>query len=249
MIKYSFENSEKNMADEAKETVGETCTSSRAWGEEFRHLVLEWFNIHGRTFPWRITSNPFHVLIAEILLRQTQAERVASPYQELVSRYPDAHTLSKADAETLRSWFRPLGLVKRSGLLVQAAKVIVSEYNGEVPSDLKQLLRLPGIGTYSARAILCLAFGVSVPMIDESSGRLLRRVLGLGYNGPAFADRRLLERVESMFPRVTTKKFNLGLLDLAARYCRPKSPDCPECPLHNLCTHDKSTKIKLDREK
>jgi A/G-specific adenine glycosylase len=237
------------MADEAKETIDKICTSSQAWAEEFRHVVLDWFNIHGRTFPWRTTSNPFHILIAEILLRQTQAERIANPYRELVSQYPNAYALAKADVETLRSWFRPLGLVKRSELLVQAAKAIVNEYCGEVPSNLKALMRLPGVGTYSARAILSLAFGASVPMIDESSGRLLQRVLGLRHNGPAFADRRLLEKVESMFPRVITKTFNLGLLDLAARYCRPKSPDCTECPIHDLCTHAKSTKVKLDREK
>jgi len=232
------------MVYEVKETIDETYTSSKAWAEEFTRITLDWFNAHGCTFPWRTTSNPFHILVAEILLRQTQAKRVAGPYQELVSRYPDAHALAEADVEELRDWFGPLGLFKRANYLVKAAKEIAGNYCGEIPNNIEALLRLPGVGTYSARAIHCLAFGSSVPMIDESSGRLLRRVLGLGYKGPAFADRRLFEKVEVTFAGAITKSFNLGLLDLAVQHCRPKSPDCPECPLHDLCTHAKNIRSK-----
>ena len=232
------------MAHEVKENIDETYTSSKAWAEEFTHITLDWFNAHGRTFPWRTTSNPFHILIAETLLRQTQADRVVRPYQELVNRYPDPHNLAKADVGSLRNWFRPLGLFKRSYFLVQAAKEIVNHYDGELPTDLKTLLQLPGVGIYSACAIHCIAFGSPLPMIDESSGRLLRRVLGLGYTGPAFSDRRLFEKVETMFAKLITKTFNFGLLDLAARYCRPKSPNCCVCPLHNLCTYAKTTKLE-----
>ena len=240
MVTELIKNYNNNKALEAKRTKDNICMSPKAWAEKFKLVVLDWFNTHGRAFPWRTTSNPFHILVAEILLRQTQANRVAGPYQELISRYPDVNTLAEADVEELRDWFRPLGLFKRADYLVKAAKEIVDNYCGEVPNNIEALLQLPGVGIYSARAVHCLAFGSSVPMIDESSGRLLRRVLGLEYKGPAFADRRLFEKVEVTFAGTTTKSFNLGLLDLAAQYCRPKSPDCHECPLYDLCAHTKN---------
>jgi A/G-specific adenine glycosylase len=232
MVVYHIENSMVKKQDEIK---GKTHMSRKVWAEKFRHRVLDWFEIHERAFPWRMTTDPFHIFMAEILLRQTQAERVTTPYRELVSQYPNAYALAKADVEVLRSWFSQLGLVKRSDYLVRAAKTMVQEYNGEVPRDLQALLRLPGLGTYSARAILSLAFGVPVPMIDESSGRLFRRVLGLGHKGPAFSDRSLLSKVETIFPGLTTRAFNLGILDIAVRYCHTKSPNCSECPVSDLC--------------
>lgn len=166
-----------------------------------------------------------------MLLRQTQAERLAGPYLELVGRYPDAAAMAKADIEELRRWFRPLGLVKRADRLVQAANVLVDKHGGQVPDNLEDINALPGMGTYSSRAVLCLAFGARVPMVDESSGRLLRRVLGVTAHGPAYSDSKLLETVEKLLPLDSCREFNLGLLDIAAAYCHPKRPDCPHCPL------------------
>ena len=118
------------------------------------------------------------MLVAEVLLRRTQAERVAGPYLDLVARYPYARDMADADVAWLREWFRPLGLVSRADLLIDAAKAILEKHGGEVPRELAEIESLPGLGRYSARAVLCLAHGGAVPMIDESSGRLLRRLLG-----------------------------------------------------------------------
>ena len=141
-------------------------------------------------------QGPFHVLVAEVLLRRTQAERVVGPYLDLTERYPDTQDMASADVAWLREWFRPLGLVGRADLLVDAAKKVVQEHGGEVPRDLTEVESLPGMGRYSARALLCIAYGRAVPMVDESSGRLLRRLLGLRGVGPAYSDRNLLERTE-----------------------------------------------------
>lgn len=197
--------------------------------------VLKWAAQSGRSFPWRDTPNPFHVLIAVVLLRQTQAARVAGPYVDLITRYPDARSLASADVRRLRRWFRPLGLVRRADHLVQLAQTLVRDHGGEVPCDLETLLTLPGMGTYSARAVLCLGFRARVPMIDEGSGRVLRRVLGLEARGPAYSDRQLLEIVTRILPEESSKEFNLGLIDIAATYCHPVSPECPSCPLLHAC--------------
>lgn len=217
------------------------------WPQHFQITVLDWFATHGRDFPWRRTSNPFHILVAEVLLRQTQAERIAGPYVELVERYSEAQQMSRADVARLRNWFKPLGLVKRADRLIEAAKDLVEQHGGYVPEDLQALLRLPGIGGYSARAILCLAFGQPVPMIDESSGRLLRRLLGLTHKGPAYLDRQLFERAEGLLPPGATRAFNLGLLDIAAQYCHPTSPNCADCPLLNFCSYGQPVQGKHGR--
>ena len=220
---------------------------SAYWVGQFQCTVEEWFAKSGRDFPWRQSSNSFHVLVAEVLLRRTQANRIVRPYLELIERYPDTWDMAEANVDWLREWFRPLGLVNRANLLVHAAKTIVEKHGGEVPRELSQIENLPGLGLYSARAILCLAHGGAVPMIDESSGRLLRRLLGLASTRPAYSDRRLLRHAEALIPHGACRPFNLGLLDIAAAYCHVNSPDCVHCPLSSLCSQGRQVnKITLE---
>ena len=198
--------------------------------------VVRWFRTNGRTFPWRESVNPFHILIAEVLLRQTQAPRVVGPYLQLIARYPDPESLSRANIQTLRQWFRPLGLVTRADHLVKSARILLRDHSGKVPNKLEHLEALPGLGRYSARAVLCLAFNQTVPMIDEGSGRVMRRVLGYENEGPAYSDPRLMEAVVAILPHNGTREFNLGLIDVAAAYCHPRIPDCGSCPLKEDCS-------------
>jgi A/G-specific adenine glycosylase len=201
----------------------------------FVQPVVKWFRSHGRIFPWRETSNPFHVLVAEVLLRQTQAWRVVEPYLNLIKQYPDAQTLAQADVVELRRWFKPLGLVKRADYLIQCSQILISDYAGKVPGDLKALESLPGLGRYSARAILCLGFKQPLPMIDEGGGRVLRRALGYKPRGPAFSDPALMHAAERILPHKSSRNFNLGLIDIADAYCHPTKPDCLGCPLFKDC--------------
>ncbi len=198
-------------------------------------IVKHWYADSGRIFPWRQPSRPFHVLVAELLLRRTQADRVVGPYLELIERYPDPWDMANADVAGLREWFRPLGLVGRADLLTGAAKAIVEKHGGELPASLDEIESLPGMGRYSARAVHCLAHGAAVPMVDESSGRLLRRLLGLSSTGPAYSDRKLVNLAEALVPHETSRAFNLGLLDIAAAHCHVRSPSCVQCPLRPLC--------------
>ena len=215
---------------------GSHQASDDRWARTVQCTVLQWFSESGRDFPWRHSASPFHVLIAEVLLRRTQAERVVGPYLDLTERYPDVEDMSSADVTWLRAWFRPLGLVNRANLLVNAAKVITQDHGGEIPRGLSEVEGLPGIGRYSARALLCMVHGSAVPMVDESSGRLLRRLMGLSGTGPAYSDCRLLARTEVLVPHGSSRAFNLGLLDIAAAYCHVNSPTCVQCPLRNLCS-------------
>ena len=204
---------------------------------DFHSIVIDWFRSFGREFPWRSTSDAFHILIAEMLLRQTQANRVVAPYLELIERYPCVSALAGADASELTQWFRPLGLIRRAERLIEASRLIVKRHGGRVPEDLSALMSLPGIGTYSARAILSLAFKMPVPMVDESSGRLFRRLWGLPVKGSAYNDRTLLRLVEASIPKNRSREFNLGVLDIAAAYCHMRNPSCAGCPLASDCSY------------
>ena len=203
--------------------------------KELATSVVSWFRSNGREFPWRDTSNPFHILIAEVLLRQTQSARVVGPYTYLVTTYPDPASLAEADVDALRQWFRPLGLVRRADRLVECARHLVRDYGEQVPQDLHYLQSLPGIGRYSSRATLCMAFDAPLPMIDEGSGRVLRRVLGLPGTRPAYSDARLAEFAERVLPDSHAREFNLGLIDIGAAYCHPRTPDCRGCPILSHC--------------
>ena len=216
------------------------------WVGLLQSVTLDWFSRRGRNFPWRQSSNSFHVLVAEVLLRRTQAERVVAPYLELIELFPTPQAMAEADTAWLREWFRPLGLVSRANALVQTSEIIRMRYGGKVPRDLTKVESLPGLGKYSARAVLCLAYGWAVPMIDESSGRLVRRLLGLSSKGPAYSDRKLLEQTEALLPQETSRAFNLGLLDIAAAYCHVNSPDCVQCPLRTLCSFGRAATTHLN---
>ncbi len=209
---------------------------SEPWVEKVKKGVLSWSTVNGRDFPWRQTRDPYHLMVAEILLRRTQATRVVQPYLELANRFPDVASLASANPTELRVVFRPLGLAKKADQLIKAAQVIMTEHGGRLPRDLRALFELPGLGIYSARAVTCLAFGEPVPMVDESSGRLLRRIAGFPVDGPAYNDKRLIAFAERLLPSGRAREFNLGLLDLAAAHCRPRAPRCQGCPLVRLCS-------------
>ena len=209
-----------------------------------RQIVLDWFSKNGRDFPWRNTDNAFFILIAEALLRQTQAERVVEPYLALVSKFPNPQLMALANVAQLREWFHPLGLVRRADRLVESSKILVRDFGGRVPDSLVQLKGLPGLGEYSARAVLCLAYNIQVPMIDEGSGRVLRRILNLNSKRPAYSDRKLIATTEKMLPKEFARNFNLGLIDIAAFYCHVKNPSCLLCPLTKDCMFKSSSARK-----
>ncbi len=206
-----------------------------------QNAVLSWFAGRGRDFPWRNTDNAFFILIAEALLRQTQAERVVEPYLALVSKFPNPQLMAQANVAQLREWFHPLGLVKRADRLVETSKILVRDFGERVPDSLDQLKDLPGLGEYSARAVLCLAYNIQVPMIDEGSGRVLRRILNLNSKRPAYSDRKLIATAEKILPKEFARSFNLGLIDIAAFYCHVKKPSCLLCPLTKDCMFKNSS--------
>jgi A/G-specific adenine glycosylase len=207
---------------------------------EFQRLLLQWCGNEQRDFPWRNSSSPYHILVAEKLLQQTAARaQVIEAYEELLRRYPTAQTLMAAEVTDLEEIIRPLGLVYRALHLVMMARNLVELYDGSVPTSLKELKALHGIGDYAARAVLSFAFGEDVPVVDTNVIRILYRLYRLEDPVPVnpTRSRRLIELAGSLVPAGRSKEWNLAILDLGALICKSAKPLCPKCPVQEFCEY------------
>ncbi len=201
----------------------------------FREQLVVWGTLHGRSFPWRSSSDPYHLLIAEMMLRRTQARQVVSVYEEFVRQYPTPQALAAATEEDVTQLLHPLGLSWRIPAFRQMAQRLVADYDGEVPRDRKALLALPGVGEYVADALRCFAYHEPIALLDTNTVRVAGRYLGFPVHAEsrrrAPVKRALLCLVEPHAPRAS----NLALLDLAATVCRPRQPHCVSCPVATGC--------------
>jgi A/G-specific adenine glycosylase len=202
----------------------------------FQRRLLRWYAKHGRDLPWRRTRDPYHVLVSEIMLQQTQVERVIPKYHEFLARYPTFERLAAAPpADVQRTW-RPLGYNIRPVHLQGIARETVARYNGRLPDDAATLRTLRGIGRYTAGAILTFAYGKDAPILDTN----VRRVLGRVFLGPRRLPRVRGQRVfwdlaEAALPRGRAYDFNQALMDFGATWCTPRNPRCPRCPMRAFC--------------
>jgi A/G-specific adenine glycosylase len=217
------------------ESINRTIYEPVQW---LQKTLLQWFKKHQRSFPWRRTHAPFRVLLAEKLLQQTAAtSKVVKAYDTLVRRYQTPFALARASKREVAAIISPLGFHYRGPELIQLAKVIVRCHGGKLPMDLKSLLALPGVGDYSARAVLAFAHAIPVPVVDTNVARFLKRYWGLPAPMPTnpARDRLLLRLATRLVPRSQARDFNLAILDLCAEVCSASRPACSKCPLRSRC--------------
>jgi len=199
----------------------------------FTRDLLRWGRANRRDFPWRSETDPFRILVAEVLLQRSRGTTVAKVYEALFARWPDAEALAGARVPSIRSVIRPLGLVRRAETLRDLARAVVDL--GAVPKSVEGLLELPGVGPYAAHATLAVAFGRPVPTVDGVTARVYRRYFGLTGERPASNDSELWTLVEAVTPRRHVREWNWSVLDLAATTCLPRVPRCQGCPLAGSC--------------
>ncbi|MEM3714960.1 MAG: hypothetical protein QXF82_08445 [Nitrososphaeria archaeon] len=206
---------------------------------KFAEKLLEWWGANRKDFPWRKTSDPYKILIAELLLRKTTAKQVEMLYEKFLSEYPNIKILSQASRKRLEELLRPLGMQhKRATLLKTVASEIVQEYLGRIPASREQLMKLSGVGLYVANAILCFAYGEDVPLVDTNVVRVFKRVFGLkSRRRRARDDSAFWNFVADALPRGKARNFNLAVIDLAHEVCTPKKPKCSACPLCAFCRY------------
>ena len=199
-----------------------------------RAAVLTWFDSSARSMPWRGISDPYAILVAEVMLQQTQVERVIPVYLAFLSRFPTLQCLARAPrAEAIRAW-AGLGYNRRAVNLQRAAQVAVARFGGRLPEDQEALRSLPGVGDYTAAAVACFAHNAQTPVLDTN----VRRVLGRFFFGQDWAqrsNRELLALAEAALPVGMAWSWNQALMDLGSSLCPARAPRCSVCPLESRC--------------
>ncbi|MBI3326971.1 MAG: A/G-specific adenine glycosylase [Nitrospinae bacterium] len=202
----------------------------------FQERILTWYAAHKRDLPWRYTSDPYKILVSEIMLQQTQVERVIPKYEEFLQKYPTLEALANAPVEDVKQTWYPLGYNIRPVRLHSIAREAVENYGGKIPDDPEALQRLEGIGPYTAGAVLSFAFGREAPILDTNVRRVLHRVFfGQGDAKQYRVQKQLWELSEALIPSGKAYDFNQALMDFGATLCTARKPLCLLCPLNDVC--------------
>lgn len=207
--------------------------------KRFVHLILNWAEKNKRQFPWRRGRTPYKTLLAEILLQRTPANRVAKFFPKFVKRYPSAESLANASVNNLQKILRPMGLKKRAKWLTSLMKEICNKYKCDVPDQESDLVKLPGVGRYTARAILCFGYSKDVSIVDVNIARVLSRVFyGSDIKKKPSENQVLWEFATKIVPEGSGPRYNEALLDHGALICK-KKPRCTLCPVEDICEYSK----------
>jgi A/G-specific adenine glycosylase len=204
--------------------------------KRIRRALTGWYDRRRRNLPWRETQDPYAIWISEIMLQQTRVETVVPYFLRFLERFPNVETLARAPlGEVLKLW-ENLGYYTRVRNLHKAAGEIVERFGGRIPDRWEEILRLPGIGRYTAGAILSIAFGRAVPAVDGNVRRVISRIEAIeeSVDDPA-TQKRIDGLVGTLVPKRNPGRFNQALMELGAVCCTPKTPACPACPLQDDC--------------
>jgi A/G-specific adenine glycosylase len=211
-------------------------SSALVHAPDFRRRLLRWFRRHGRDLPWRRTRDPYHVIVSEFMLQQTQVSRVEAHYGRFLERYPSIESLASAPATMVRESWNGLGYYRRAANLHRLAQEVVRDRGGLIPADPADLRRLPGVGRYTAGAVASFAFERSAAAVDTNVARVLRRAFHPRAPSKALGQR-LWATAEQIVPRrgKSAWAFNQGIMELGALICTARVARCGECPVLQAC--------------
>jgi A/G-specific adenine glycosylase len=207
-----------------------------SWVDFVRERLTDWYREMGRDLPWRRETDPYRVLVSELMLVQTTVSAVVPYYEKFLLRFPDVQALARADEDDVLKAWEGLGYYRRARQLHAAARKIVEDHRGEIPRDPSALRSLPGVGRYVAGAVLSFAFDQPAPIVEANSQRVLARLLACrGDLRNSATGGRLWKAAERLVPDYGAGKFNQALMDLGALVCTVRSPACLICPLAARC--------------
>lgn len=203
---------------------------------EAQDALIGWYHQHRRDLPWRQTRDPYKILVSEIMLQQTQAERVVPKYHEFLRLFPTVEALADAPAsEVIRAW-AGLGYNRRALNLQRACRSVVERFDGTMPTAVEDLRSLPGVGPYTAGAVACFAFEQDVGFVDTNIRRVLHRmVFGPEFPVPMATTREMHALAASVVPAGRGYQWNQALMELGATVCRARSTECGRCPVTEWC--------------
>ncbi|PKP03816.1 MAG: A/G-specific adenine glycosylase [Bacteroidetes bacterium HGW-Bacteroidetes-6] len=205
--------------------------------------LLRWYSIHARQLPWRLSKNPYHVYISEVVFQQTRIEQGIGYYNRIIEKYPDINALAKASEDDFLNIWQGLGYYSRAHNLLKAARTIVEKYNSIIPSEIKDLESLPGVGSYTAAAIASIAFNKAVPVMDGNIKRVISRLKCIEYPSDSkLFSNEVLSLLNRYIVRYNPSDFNQALMETGALICKPRKPACVECSLRTNCCAYKSNR-------
>ena len=202
----------------------------------FRRRLLKWYRANARDLPWRRTGDPYRIWLSEIMLQQTTVAAVIPYYERFTAAYPDVASLAASEEEDVLRLWEGLGYYSRARNLRRAAAEVVDRSGGEFPRTLEDVQSLPGVGRYTAGAVVSFAYDRPAPIVEANTQRLYARLLALDADlTTAAAKDRLWAFAESVLPRRSAGAVNQALMELGSQVCRPKEPDCGACPVSDHC--------------
>jgi A/G-specific adenine glycosylase len=213
---------------------------ARGRRRSFQRRVLGWYAVHGRDLPWRRTKDPYAILVSEVLSHQTQIARVRPVYERLLRRYPTVTALAGAPVADVKAITDPLGYKIRGQWLHSAALRVADRPGGTFPETLDELRSLPGIGRYTAGALMSFAHHRDAPVLDTNVARLLPRYFGV-VAAPRARTEELWSLAAAVIPKGKGYLINQALMDLGAMICRARAPRCDVCPLRRSCAFRRKT--------
>ncbi len=214
---------------------------------DFKNLILNWYRENLRDLPWRKNKNPYSIWLSEIILQQTQVVQGLPYYEKFISNFPTVKDLAGAEEEKILKLWQGLGYYSRARNLHAAAKYIVKKLKGEFPKDYNSLLKLKGVGDYTASAIASIAYNEAVPTIDGNVLRVISRVFDIDLPVDTSEGKKVIkDLMTELMDKKCPGDFNQAVMELGAKVCKPKNPDCSNCPLLEKCLSFKEQNY-LDR--
>jgi A/G-specific adenine glycosylase len=200
------------------------------------NILLQWYSTHQRELPWRNTTNPYLIWISEIILQQTRVNQGLDYYYRFVERFPDVHTLAKAEEDEVLKYWQGLGYYSRARNLHKAAKSIDSEYKGIFPENFDDVLKLSGVGIYTASAICSFAFNKPYAVVDGNVYRVLSRLFNIDIPIDIPAGQKIFQKLaDEILDKENPAKHNQAIMEFGALQCVPVNPDCESCTLKSNC--------------
>lgn len=201
----------------------------------FQDDLLEWYKTNHRVLPWRENHDPYRIWLSEIMLQQTQVSTVIDYYQKFIKRYPTVQTMAEAEEQEVLKLWEGLGYYSRARRLIPCAKMIMASFEGRFPERYKDMLKLPGVGPYTAGAILSIAYNQKVPAVDGNVMRVYARYFDMANDISNTKTRKIFEEKVLLTLPEDRRHFNQALMELGATICTPKSPRCDKCPIKENC--------------
>jgi len=204
--------------------------------QNFQRHLLTWFRRQKRDLPWRRTQDPYQIWISEVMLQQTQVDQVLPYFHRFIETFPTVESLAKAPLSQVLKVWEGMGYYARARNLYKAAQRILQDHHARIPDTFEELSKLPGIGPYTVRAVLSIAYNQDYPVLDGNVSRVLSRVFNLDENPKSSTvQKKWLQLAEKLLPPGQASDFNQALMELGALICRPQRPLCLLCPLNSFC--------------